>query len=89
MLLFYLLVVKNNFISCRQSTYAVDILRGNCLEQTNIEKCSARNVESDSVNFKKKKELNLPRRSSKGLAGFEPELVPDSKFHERALFNST
>lgn len=71
------------------STPAADVLQGKRLELTNMETCSAKNVESNSIKSKKKKELNLPRRSSKRLAGFEPELVPDSTVSERALFNAT
>ncbi|XP_031278326.1 uncharacterized protein LOC116136796 [Pistacia vera] len=65
------------------STPAADILQGKSLQQTNMEKCSARKVDSNSI------KSNLPRRSSKRLAGFEPELVPDLTFSERALFNAT
>nr|XP_011463825.1 PREDICTED: uncharacterized protein LOC101312827 isoform X2 [Fragaria vesca subsp. vesca] len=40
-----------------------------------MEKSNSRRIQTDARNSKKKENLDLPRRSSKRLAGFEPESV--------------
>ncbi|KAK9276146.1 hypothetical protein L1049_005677 [Liquidambar formosana] len=67
------------------STPAAEILQENKLLENGIGNHSDRKTQNGSIKSKKKKELTFPQRSSKRLAGLEPELVANSGFSERAL----
>lgn len=71
------------------STTVADILKEKNLQETNAEKSSNKQTWVNRVKSKNKQELDLPRRSSKRLAGLEPELVANSISVEGASGNVT
>ncbi|KAG6688693.1 hypothetical protein I3842_11G137100 [Carya illinoinensis] len=73
-------------------TPADNILEKEKLLEGVLRKSNNRKTQADSrksKNSKNNKELNLPRRSSKRLAGFEPELLANSLFSEQAIKNAS
>ncbi|XP_040985960.1 uncharacterized protein LOC121234190 isoform X2 [Juglans microcarpa x Juglans regia] len=70
-------------------TPADDILEKEKLLEGVLRKSNNRKTQVDLRKSKNNKELNLPRRSSKRLAGFEPELLANSLSSEHALKNAS
>ncbi|KAL6280310.1 hypothetical protein ACE6H2_017191 [Prunus campanulata] len=66
---------------------AADVLQKENSLESEMEKRCSRNTRVNKS--KKNKELKLPHRSSKRLAGVEPELLPNFMSSERALRNAT
>ncbi|BFG31679.1 hypothetical protein CerSpe_179520 [Prunus speciosa] len=66
---------------------AADVLQKENSLESEMEKSCNRNTRVNKS--KKNKELKLPHRSSKRLAGVEPELLPNFMSSERALRNAT
>ncbi|ONI07006.1 hypothetical protein PRUPE_5G094800 [Prunus persica] len=66
---------------------AADVLQKENSLESEMEKSCSRNTRVNKS--KKNKEIKLPHRSSKRLAGVEPELLPNSMSSERALRNAT
>ncbi|GAY55241.1 hypothetical protein CUMW_162950 [Citrus unshiu] len=66
-----------------------DILTEKKLQETKVEKSNNKKTRINSKKSKNKQQLNLSRRSSKRLAGLEPELVSNSISGEQAWGNAT
>ncbi|KAK2664635.1 hypothetical protein Ddye_003209 [Dipteronia dyeriana] len=71
------------------SAPAVDVPQDKILQENEIGKSRNRKTRINSIKSKNKQELNLPRRSSKRLSGFEPELVSNVMFNEQSCGNVT
>ncbi|XP_052209102.1 uncharacterized protein LOC127812655 isoform X2 [Diospyros lotus] len=67
------------------SSPLAQILREENLEEIGLEKNSSRKPLADSGKSKNKKELKLPCRSSKRLAGHKPEMVANWGLSEHAI----
>ncbi|KAG6685096.1 hypothetical protein I3842_12G094700 [Carya illinoinensis] len=67
---------------------AADIQQKENSLEGGIKKSSTRKTQDSLKKSKNQKDLNLTRRSSKRLAGLEPEMVANSRFSEQAIQNA-
>ncbi|ESR53823.1 hypothetical protein CICLE_v10018609mg [Citrus x clementina] len=77
------LPVNSNLASGPVLNPAADILQETSMQTTDGEKRSSRKTHINSMQSKNKQELSLPRRSSKRLAGLEPEMMANCESLER------
>ncbi|KAH9777792.1 hypothetical protein KPL71_007136 [Citrus sinensis] len=77
------LPVNSNPVSGPVLNPAADILQETSMQTTDGEKRSSRKTRINSMQSKNKQELSLPRRSSKRLAGLEPEMMANCESLER------